>query len=557
MPARCLRVMLFSLLVLAPVVLTWLLLSVFLHVNPDHFVPTYYDVYNDSLHNWRQVYTFSAVGFNGGYYTVNELPAPAAFSRYYAHGPVYALLYGTLGRVFGWTLISPIILNALVITFSLTILLTRRPDSRQALLLIATTIMVWPVLIYIPTSMMESLHQAGAIVIGTLIWGFMAGRRRVSPLNFTVLIGLVGIFALMRPTWGVLFFPLLIMRLERRSLMGIIRATGLALLGFIFIYLANTALSAPYPLMEQSLSSGIQARLDRLANNLAIWSRGVPIEVAQRYLIGALLIVILLVWGIRGRAFTAEGVFHLSNLGAPLAINLLFNDMAFYRDFRALAPHLLLSLIVLVACRRWFIPAAFAVIQAVMLPEFLLEYRATIEPQFAPGLVEDMIDFRDDMSSEIVYQPDAPSGWCNTLLFILENRGHRVLSIPPELALIHPGVGLSFYIGYWGNQPPLRFPLRSQYILLSSPNRAKIGNRVRLSLLHFTPIGVLYRNEQSPCADSSGHPSVADRGQPPLWRITDLPFAQRTQSFHEAPDSFFGRLWRQRIRKPDPVGARQ
>ncbi len=557
MPARCLRVTLISLMVLAPVLLTWLLLGVFLRVSPDHFVPTYYDVYNDSLYNWRQVYTFSAVGFNGGYYTVNELPAPATFSHYYAHGPIFALIYGTIGRIAGWNLASPIILNALVITLSLVVLLTRQPSSRQALLLIATTITVWPVLIYIPTSMMESLHQAGAIVIGALIWKLMADHCRMSPLNLGVLLGSVGILALMRPTWGVLFFPLLLMQLERRSLVGIIRATGLALLGFVIVFLANAALSAPYPLMEQSLSSGIQARLDRLANNLAIWGRGVPIEVAQRYLIGAILAIVMLLWAIRRRMFTAEGIFHLSNLGAPLVINLLFNDMAFYRDFRALAPHLLLSLIVLVACRRWYIPAAFAAIQAVMIPEFLLEYRATIEPQFAPGLIEDMIDFRDDMSSEIIYQPDAPSGWCNTLLFVLENRGHRVLSIPPELALIHPGVGLSFYIGYWGDQPPLRHPVRSRYILLSSPNRAKIGNRIRLSLLHFTPIGVLYRNEQSACADSSGHPSVAGRDQPPIWRITGLPFAQRTQSFHEAPHSFFGRLWRQRIRKPDPVGARR
>lgn len=504
-PAKCFRATLTSLLVLAPALTTFILLNIFMKVEFTQFVPTYYDVHNDSLFHWRQVYTFSAVGFDGGYYTVNELPAPAALSRYYAHGPVFVLLYGMIGKIVSWDLTSPIFSNTLVITFSLVILLTRRPSSPQTLLLIVTTITVWPVLIYIPTSMMESLNQAGAIGIGALIWKLMADRRRISPPSFAVLLGLVGLLALMRPTWGVLFFPLLLLQLENRSPTSIIRATGLALLGFITIYLANITLSAPYPLLEQSLASGIQARLDRLANNLAIWGRGVPIEVAQRYLIGAILVMIALLWVTRRRVFTAEGIFHLSNLGAPLAINLLFNDMAFYRDFRALAPHLLLSLIVLIACRRWLIPAVFVVIQAVMIPEFLLEYRAAIEPQFTPGLIENMIAFRDSMSSEIVYQPNAPSGWCNTLLFILENRGHRVLSIPPELALIHPGIGLSFYIGYWGDQPPLRYPLRSRYILLSSPNRAKIGNRIRLSLLHFTPIGVLYRNEQTDCGQSGAH----------------------------------------------------
>jgi len=164
-----------------------------------------------------------------------------------------------------------------------------------------------------------------------------------------------------------------------------------------------------------------------------------------------------------------------------------------------MAPHLLLSLLVLIACRRWLIPAVFIALQAVMLPQFLTEYRATVEPQFTPGLVEQITVFRDQTREVLTYDPLASSAWCNTLLFVMENRGDQVLAIPPELALIDPGIGLSFYIGYWGETAPLTYPIRSHYLLLSENNRALIGENARLTLLVNTAAGGIYQNEDAEC----------------------------------------------------------
>jgi hypothetical protein len=489
-----------TLLAWIPAALTGILLAFVLGVDLSQFVPTYSDVYNDSFYHWRQVYTFSAVGFNGGYYTLNELPAQATFTHFYAHGPAFALLYGLIGRLFGWSLTAPIIVNAVVITLALfALLLMLRPRGWMAALLCLASIAVMPVLIYIPTGMTESLNLAGAILVAGLVVRLLNERAALPRRWYGGLLLLLTVLALLRPTWGIVFLPVLLLRLKTVTPLRVVLAGGIGIALCAALYALNAYLSSPYPLLEQSLTSALQTRLDRLNENLNIWNRGIDIEVAQRYSVVGVLAAIGVGWLVQRRRFSPEAIFHLGNLGAALLLNLFFNDMSFYRDFRALAPHFLLSLLVLAACRRWLIPALFIIVQAVMLPSFLKEYRATVEPQFTPGLVEQITAFRDQTREALVHDPAAPSAWCNTLLFIMENRGDRVLSIPPELALIDPGIGLSFTIGYWGETAPLTYPIRSRYLLLSERNRALIREEAQLTLLVNTGAGGVYRNEDVEC----------------------------------------------------------
>src|SRR5262245_38029134 len=99
------------------------------------FVPTYSGVYNDALGYWRTVLTFSQVGFQGGYYTFNELPAPASFTHFYVYGPMYPLIYGTLGRVFGWYPVTGVIINLGLVSAAIVGFITlTRPDKRQLIL---------------------------------------------------------------------------------------------------------------------------------------------------------------------------------------------------------------------------------------------------------------------------------------------------------------------------------------------------------------------------------------------------------------------------------------
>lgn len=493
-------------LALIPLITSLSLLFGMLRADLGQYVPTFSDIYNDSIYHWRQAYTFSATGFNGGYYTINELAAPVSFSHFYHHGPGYPVLYGTLGKLTGWQLTSSLWLNMALVTLALVILqlgipLTFRQRITSSLIVIA----VFPVLIYMATSMAESLHHAGAILLACLCWRLIAERNLFPLRPYLFLLAVITALTLTRPTWGILFIPVLLLRAPRWSLGNILLYSGIGAVCFVALYALHTLMIAPYPFLDKSLGlengliGAIQLRLDRLNLNLEAWNRGIPVEIAQRYIVAALLPATGVLWIVRRRAFSAEAILHLANLGLPLAINLFANDMTFYRDFRAMAPHLLLSLLVLIACRRWLIPAVFLALQVVMLPQFLTEYRATVEPQFTPGLVEQITSFRDQTREILVYDPAAPSAWCNTLLFVMENRGNRVLSIPPELALVDPGIGLSFYIGYWGETAPLTYPIRSHYLLLSEGNRALIGDNARLTLLVNTAAGGVYQNEGAEC----------------------------------------------------------
>ena len=44
--------------------------------NPGAEILDYTPQWSDEVYNWHQVATFRAVGFDGGYYTSNERPAP-------------------------------------------------------------------------------------------------------------------------------------------------------------------------------------------------------------------------------------------------------------------------------------------------------------------------------------------------------------------------------------------------------------------------------------------------------------------------------------------------
>ena len=62
------------------------------------FTPTFW---NDQASYWHETATFIKSGFYGGYYAIDEHTAPNPFFRFGAHGPSYAVIYGSLGRLFG------------------------------------------------------------------------------------------------------------------------------------------------------------------------------------------------------------------------------------------------------------------------------------------------------------------------------------------------------------------------------------------------------------------------------------------------------------------------
>src|SRR5260221_6993261 len=58
--------------------------------------------WNDDVNYWNDIACFTRAGFGAGYCVVDERPAPAKWSHFGPHGPVFPLLYGLPARVVGW-----------------------------------------------------------------------------------------------------------------------------------------------------------------------------------------------------------------------------------------------------------------------------------------------------------------------------------------------------------------------------------------------------------------------------------------------------------------------
>src|SRR5215510_2407344 len=78
----------------------------------------YFPKDSDELAYHQEIAAFARAGFGGGYFTILEQPASLAFSHFGPHGPAFPLLYGSVGRVIGWTRQSGPIFNLAVLALA-------------------------------------------------------------------------------------------------------------------------------------------------------------------------------------------------------------------------------------------------------------------------------------------------------------------------------------------------------------------------------------------------------------------------------------------------------
>src|SRR4051794_8205720 len=88
--------LLVSLVITFPIWITVFLAGTLLHLNIQTYIPSHANTFNDAILYWRQIYSFSQVGFNAGYYTLNELAAPSPLSHYFFYGPFLPMIYGSI-----------------------------------------------------------------------------------------------------------------------------------------------------------------------------------------------------------------------------------------------------------------------------------------------------------------------------------------------------------------------------------------------------------------------------------------------------------------------------
>ncbi len=435
--------------------------------------------WSDELDNWHETRSFVTHGLDSGYYTYSELLAPLPIVRFGTHGPVYPLLYGGAGKLVGWGPYSGPVFNAVLLGLALLAFVAlARPDRRQSLVMLGLLVVCWPLLLFIPSTMQESLHQSVALVLAGLFSGHVSHRRRHAVLALT----LIAVIAVSRPTWGFLLLPFaLLARPDARR----VRVSVACLVGCALLFLIGRLVSPPYPywfiadffakLPHQPLPA-LADWLYHLGSNLSRWTQpasDLPLVVVQRFQVLLLLGVAGWIayrrWRTLGDELTdddLEALLHVLNLGLPLAFVMGIYDTYFLRDYRFLAPHMLLSLFVFVARRRFGPVGATVLIFLLATPWFHTTYQELHRRHFADEAAL-MRPLEAGLAEHVVHGKDAPP-WCNSLI--------APIDLFPFLKTVPSGIGVSVTMGW----REVRRPFKSRYLLLGADGPPPADARLRL-----------------------------------------------------------------------------
>ena len=478
----------------------------------------------DSVMYWHQIKTFVAVGFSGGYYTVGEEAAAASFTHFYAWGPWYIALYGLIGKAAGWSLLSPMLFDAGAVTLALVCgLLLIRPNIGRLALMLIVLLTYWPLHLYLPLAMQEPFHYAVAIMLAGIFYRLLALEGKVPHWHLGAALVVILGAALVRPTWALLLLPLATIIVEKRShgcatggswVRQVVRYWPLLVAGAVVavIFLLSWYVAAPYP---QSVMFDVQlllsSPLDSLPRLVAVtieqgmtflWPDIVhPLWTLLRYqALGIVLWMTVLTFRCRDNETpqeapghpawrAAERRTHILNLGLIVLMVLMLYEVILWRDYRIVAPHLLLSLLLLAACGRGWVVAVAVLAGLMVSPSFLAAYDSLAPSQFAEEQAR--IDaFAAQTAGTLVYRAqDDP--WCNTILLPLQS-----LATPEALA-IPAGIGISSF----DDDITGRSELKSGYVMVDHESGDSWTEVFDLQFLSATAIGDLYRNAGKSCAD--------------------------------------------------------
>ena len=477
----------------------------------------------DAVMYWHQIKTFVAVGFSGGYYTIGEEPAAASFTHFYAWGPWYIALYGLIGKAVGWSLWSPMLFDVAAVTLALLgAVLLIRPNSRQLVLMLLALLTYWPLHLYLPRAMQEPFHYAVAILLAGVFYRLLVHDGAVpNRLLGTALVAILGA-GLVRPTWAVLLLPLATIIVEKRShgcatngswFRQVVGNWPLFVAGAVVagMFLLSRYVAAPYP---QPVMFDVQLLLSSPVDSLPrlfavtikqgmtfLWPDIVnPLRTLLRYqALGIVLWMTVLTFRRHGNKAPqgarvrptwrrAERLTHILNLSLIVLLVLMLWRVGRSMDYRVIAPHLLLSLLLLAACGRGRVVAVMVLAGLLLTPSFLAVYNDRVPRQFTDEQAR--IDaFAAQTAGTLVYRAQGDP-WCNTIL--LPERS----AFLPEALAIPAGIGLSFY---FDNTSPSE--LKSRYVMVDDESRDTLTGAFDLQFASTTAIGDLYRNAGISCAD--------------------------------------------------------
>jgi hypothetical protein len=474
---------------------------------------------NDEVYYWHQAATFAAAGFEGGYYTHGELTNPSGVTPFGPHGPGFPVLYGTIGWLFGWLPHRIVAVNLVAVAAAAwaCAAMARLGAARTAALgLLLVTF--WPLVLWAPTGMQESLHHAGAILMAGCVAAALGGGSRLAiAAGWVVLSGL----GFVRPSWLVLM-PVWALAVTWRSPLRskalAFTAGGLVSLAILVAYGRTAAPFIPAFFFLRVASAGVGVRIvaDNVLANLrmaADLGSYEPLEVLHRLqywlwlATASVLSLLAFLRRVRRGTLSAFAKAPADDSGVPdavpaaapwllagaaamasaLAFMLLLYTFTNAAEQRVLSAFLLFaaSLAVCAPGRVGVALAAVLVASNVATAGlFVQAFRQERQDNFVWDTRGNR-ELASALAGRVVFHPGEPR-WCNTLL---------TSQFPPFLAVLPPGIGIS--IVREPNQMAL--PPKSKYLLIDDRAMDDFSAALRLQPLARLPYGTLSLNLDAMC----------------------------------------------------------
>lgn len=507
--------MLAVLVISIPALVVFLMVGVVMNASLSDYIP----FHNDSIYYWRQALTFSEVGFSGGHYNRAELSAPSG-SRFYFHGPLYPMLYGTIASVFSWYPHSAVVVDVIVIMLAMTFVIVTLRLTRLQLVMFGLTIATyWSLNTYLLTSTQEVLHHAAALIFGVIFYRLLRLEGRTSRRESLLVILFLLFVGQLRPTWALLAFPYLILK-NQNTKHGFWVASAQTLLIFAVTFGVFSFNSAPFTsnfvtsflsTLPVSFGDALTLLLENVRTNLEQMGAGNPLYIILRFELLIFMLISGLLWTLRLsgqtcplprllRSFTPrEWFLHFTVLSSGFGFQLLVYATGDQREYRALAPFLLFCFLLLLAFSRFKVLLIFVLLNALLLPLYVALFIRDWGIQFQYDQVA-IAEFQHVTAATLLYDSHTGSGWCNTVMFRFPVPESPFNDFPPELLVTAPpGMGISYFLAedvvpYLSDRP-----IKSKYLLLRPEDEALFGGALNVELLTETSIGNLYRNLDAVC----------------------------------------------------------
>ncbi len=438
---------------------------------PGAGVPTL----SDEIMNWHQVHTVRHVGLDGGYYTINEIPARSDLLRLYMHGPVYPLLYSPAAWALGWTMGTVTLINMACFGLGLVIFALAVPLTTQQLMRVAlVSASYYPLLLYLPTAMQEALNMGLGLALAALLYHALR-RQTALPLPVKVLGG--ALFAAgiaTRMSWGLLLLPYLVLILPKTRAGLLAAVTGTLLLGgavvmFVGQFAPSTEQHSVYRLLALLQAGDVGGLLYYMAVYAGINIRRYlsaskpPADIAFSLVMWWIIILMGRGWLQQRRLWPAQGAwsrpelaFHLVNLVGIFVLSVLLYIVGTWGDYRVMGAHLLVSMMLFIAFDQRRIVRLYLILNLLLVPAFIASFHHELAPRFDPAVIAQ----QRPLDGALVHTPHADP-WCNSLAV-------SILLYQTPVAGVPAGVGINIL------QDPDYGSLKSRYLWLTGDDYAKV-----------------------------------------------------------------------------------